>query len=226
MTTLSKKTLLKNNIGLLEIDEIFSRIPEWNKYFISNYGRLIRLKNDGTYNIVNPSISTGGYLTYTLSKPARKYNGRKVKNEYGYSRGERTCKNAHQLVAQVFVKSNYPAEYNIKDLQVHHKDKDRKNNYYKNLMYLCARKNGRNDHEFIHTLKKVAYYNKDKDSFYTYRDMDLLLKRLDVSILEFIDSIKYTDKLFTSQNGKWDVYFINGHFIGIQFYSSSNPSKH
>ena len=225
MMTISQKTLKKNNIGLLEIDEIFSRIPEWNKYFISNYGRLIRLKNDGTYNIVNPSVNKAGYLTYTLSKPARYYKGRKVRNEYGYSRGKRTCKTAHQLVAQLYIDHDYPAEYTIKDLQTHHKDKDRKNNYYKNLMYLCAKKNGRHDHEFIHGIKKVAYYNKDKDSFYTYRDIELLIKRLDVTILEFIDAIKYNNRLFKSQNGKWDVYFINGHFIGIQFYSTSNPSK-
>lgn len=225
MMTISQKTLKKNNIGLLEIDEIFTRIPEWTKYFISNYGRLIHLKNDGGLNIVNPSISTGGYLTYTLSKPARRYKGKKVKDKYGYSRGERQCKNAHQLVAQVYIDHDYPEEYTIKDLQVHHKDKNRQNNHYKNLMYLSLKKNGRHDHEFIHGIKKVAYYNKDKDSFYTYRDIDLLLKRLDVNILEFIDTLKFNDRLFKSLNGKWDIYHVNGHFIGVQFFSTSNISK-
>lgn len=222
---LSKKILSKNNIGLIQIDEIFSRIPEWTKYFISNYGRLIHQKNNGELNIVNPSINTGGYLTYTLSKPARNYKGRKVKNKYGFSRGERVCKNAHQLVAQVYINPDYPAEYNIKDLQVHHKDKNRKNNYYKNLMYLCEQKNGRHDHDFIHSIKKMAYYNQDTAKFYSYKDPQMLIKRIDVSLLEFIDHIKYSDKLFTSQDGKWDIFNINNHFIGIQFYKSSNDQN-
>ena len=36
MQNITEKTLKKNGIGLIELDETFTQIPNWNKYFISN----------------------------------------------------------------------------------------------------------------------------------------------------------------------------------------------
>ena len=44
------------------------------------------------------------------------------------------------------------------------------------------------------------------------------MKRLDVDVLELIDSLRFNDKLFKSQDGKWDIYQVNNQFIGVQFY--------
>ncbi len=216
--TLSEKQLQKNNIELIGKDEIFSQIPNWNKYFISNHGRLIHKNNKGRYTIVNPSITKGGYLSYTLSKPARNYKGDKVRDENGKPKNIRSCKPAQQLVAILYVNNPYPGEYTIEDLQIHHKDGNRINNYYKNLMFLCKSKNGRKDHDFIHSIKKVSLYNEETTNFHTYKDIDMLLKRIDTDVLEFIDSIRYNEKLFKSQDGKWDLYEVNGYFVGIQFF--------
>lgn len=83
MVTLSLKKLLENGIELIAKDEVFAKVVNWNKYFISNHGRLIHKNCKGKYRIVNPSITSGGYLTYTLSKPARTYNGKKVRDANG-----------------------------------------------------------------------------------------------------------------------------------------------
>mgnify|MGYP001851659796 CR=1 FL=1 len=213
---LSKRILQNNKIKLIERDEIFTQVPNWNKYFISNWGRLIHKNNKGRYTIVNPSITKGGYLTYTLSKPARKYRGKKVRNKAGSTKTIRECKPTHQMVAIIYVNNPYPIkDYSIKDLEVHHKDKSRTNNYFKNLMWLCKNKNGRTDHDFIHSIKKIALYNNEKATYHTYKDIDLLLNRLDIDVLEFIDTIKYSKTYI--KDGKWTTYNVNDYYVGIQY---------
>lgn len=216
---LSENLLLKNEIELMGKDEIFEQIPRWDKYFISNYGRLLHKNKKGKYTIVNPSITKGGYLSYTVSKPARTYRGKKIRDTNGKPKNIRDCRTAQYFVATVYVKNPYPViEYSVEDLQIHHKDRDRQNNYYKNLMWLCKSKNGRKDHDFIHSIKKFSLYNEETTNFHTYHDIDILLKRIDTDVLEFIDSIRYNEKLFKSQDGKWDLYEVNGYFVGIQFF--------
>ena len=213
--TLSEALLLKNGIELIEKDEIFKQVTHWNKYYISNYGRLVHKNNKGRYTIVNPSITKGGYLTYTLSKPARMYKGKKVRDNQGNTKRIRECKPAHQMVAIMYVNNPYPGEYTIEDLEVHHKDKNRTNNYFKNLMWLCKTKNGRTDHDFVHTIKKIALYNEETTVYHTYKDIDLLLNRLDIDILELIDTLKYSDTKI--KDGKWTTYKVNGCYVGVQF---------
>lgn len=217
MTTLSSKILQKNNIDLIAPDEVFTQIPTWNRYFLSNHGRLLHKNSKGKYVLINPSITKSGYLTYTLYGKTRTYKGKKVRDKNGKIKPNRTCKPAHRLVAMLYVDSQYPSNYTFNDLDAHHKDKNKTNNYYKNLMWLCVGKNGRKDHKFIDSIKKIALYNQETTKFHTYKDIELLCKRLNVDILELIDSIKFNNKLFKSQDGKWDVYHVNGHFIGIQF---------
>lgn len=85
-------------------------------------------------------------------------------------------------------------------------------------MYLCRNKNGRADHAFIHSIKKASIYNHEKGKFHTYKDIEMLLKRLNMDVLEFIDTLKYTEKLFSE--GNWDIYTVNGYTLGIQFYKN------
>lgn len=218
MKVLTDKILRDNNITH-GVDEIFTQVPSWNKYFFSNYGRLIHKSNNGKYTLCKAVVTDNGYINYTLSKPARNYNGEKVRNADGTPKRKRKSIWAHRMVAQMYVVNPYPnAEYTIEDLHVHHKDNNRQNNYYKNLMWLCKSKNGRTDHDFIHSIKKISLYNQDKCTFHTYKDIDLLMKRLDVDVLELIDSLRFNDKLFKSQDGKWDIYQVNNQFIGVQFY--------
>lgn len=214
---LSKNLLERNNIELIAQDEEFKQVRGWRNYFISNHGRLLHKNNKNKYKIVNPSITNGGYLTYTLSRPARKYRGETVRDKHGNAKTVRKCKPAHVLVAMMYVDHDYPDNYRIEELDVHHKDKKRDNNYYKNLMYLNSEHHG-----FIHTIKKISLYNQKTTQFHTYKDIELLAKRIDTDVLELLDALKYNEKLFKSQDGKWDVYNINGCFIGVIYFSNSN----
>lgn len=220
MKVLTEKILKDNNIthGL---DEIFTQVPSWNRYFFSNYGRLIHKNNKGKYTLCKAVVTENGYINYTLSKPARNYNGEKVRNADGTPKRKRKSIFAHRMVAQMYVTNPYPkAEYTIDDLEVHHKDLNRQNNYFENLMWLCKTKNGRKDHDFIHSIKKIALYNEETTVYHTYKDIDLLLNRLDIDILELIDTLKYSE--IKIKDGKWTTYKVNGCYVGVQFTKDNN----
>lgn len=218
----SKKTLEKNNIELIEIDEEFTQVKGYTNYFISNYGRLIHKRADKTYNIVSPNIINGGYIGYSLSKPARKYKGDIVRDENGKAKGSRTTATANQLVAKMFVDYNpYTEKYNytIEQLDTHHKDHNRQNNYYKNLMWLANGKGGsRADHYFINQIKKIAIYDTEKVQYHTFKDIERLCSRIDLDILELIDILK-DENTPNIKNGEWDTYKVNDFYIGLQYYT-------
>ena len=196
-------------------------MPNWNKYYFSNYGRLIHKNNKGKYTLCKAVVTENGYINYTLSKPARNYNGEKVRNADGTPKRKRKSIFAHRMVAQMYVTNPYPkAEYTIDDLEVHHKDLNRQNNYFENLMWLCKTKNGRKDHDFIHSIKKIALYNEETTVYHTYKDIDLLLNRLDIDILELIDTLKYSE--IKIKDGKWTTYKVNGCYVGVQFTKDNN----
>lgn len=221
---LSQKKLIRNEIELIENNEVFAQIPKYNNYFISNYGRLLHQDyRSGKLIIVNPSITKGGYFNYTLSTKSRTYKGKIVHDENGKPKNNRICKCAHQLVALVFIDSQYPDEFTLQDLQVHHKDGNPKNNFYKNLIYLCKNKNGRKDHDLVHSFKKIAVYNPEKEKFYSYSDIELVVKRTELSLLEFLDCIRYADTVDIID--EWTIYFVNGIYVAIQYYQPKKEQK-
>lgn len=210
---LSIRTLRKNNIELVAPNEEFAQIKKWDTYFISNYGRLIHKNHKGRFSIVNPSITGFGYLKYTLSKPARKYKGKKVRDKNGVPKQRRNTYQAHRLVAQLFVNSRYPDQYSIEDLEVHHIDEDPGNNYSENLIYLT-----KEDHDLVHSIKKISHYNVETTKFYGYKNIEKLIDRTEVTPLEFFDCLR-NNKTF--KQGEYNMYCINGHFIGVQFRNNS-----
>ena len=95
---------------------------------------MIHKNNKGKYTLCKAVVTENGYINYTLSKPARNYNGEKVRNADGTPKRKRKSIFAHRMVAQMYVTNPYPkAEYTIDDLEVHHKDLNRQNNYFENL---------------------------------------------------------------------------------------------
>lgn len=215
MVTLSLKKLLENGIELIAKDEVFAKVENWNKYFISNYGRLIHKNSKGKYRIVNPSITSGGYLTYTLSKPARTYNGVKVRDAAGNVKTQIKCNSAQNMVARMFVYNPYPRmQYAIEDLQAHHKDKNRQNNYYKNLMWLSTE-----DHGFVHRIKRIGVYNADTCKYRCSKDIESVLKKLKMDIIEFRKTVQKMNKdKLTVRDAHWTVYLINGVYVAIEYY--------
>lgn len=228
--TLSKKKLKDNNIELIAKDEEFKAVKGWGTYYISNYGRLLHSTKKG-YRIVNPSIAKGGYLSYTLSRPARTYKGKKIRDEYGEVKKRRSNVTANRLVAMMFVsydayKERY--DYDISYLDAHHKDHNRKNNYYKNIMWLSSGRDGtRSDHKFVNDIKKIAIIN-DNGKRCTYKDIERLCKRLDISILELIDILKDEETYgeeYTDKDGDWIVYDVNGTNIAVQRYERRTSKR-
>lgn len=221
LSTLSEKILRNNNIELVAIDEIFDQVAGWNKYFFSNYGRLAHKNSKDKYTIVNPSITKGGYLSYTLSKPTRKYNGKKVTNADGTLKRRAWTTTANRLVAIMFVESNpYKGRYNysIENLDAHHKDHNRQNNYFLNLMWLANGKNGtRPDHQFVNTIYRIAIYDELHANYHTYKDIEKLCKRIEIDILELIDTLKdgSTPRI---KDGAWTTYKVNDKYIGVKYY--------
>lgn len=215
MVTLSLKKLLENGIELIAKDEVFAKVENWNKYFISNHGRLIHKNRKGKYRIVNPSITSGGYLTYTLSKPARTYNGVKVRDAAGNVKTQIKCNSAQNMVARMFVYNPYPRmQYAIEDLQAHHKDKNRQNNYYKNLMWLSTE-----DHGFVHRIKRIGVYNADTCKYRCSKDIESVLKKLKMDIIEFRKTVQKMNKdKLTVRDAHWTVYLINGVYVAIEYY--------
>ena len=86
-------------------------------YYVSNYGRIY-----GTYRekLIKPEETHNGYLRITIHWPDHK----KKKKFF-----------VHRLVGWLFVDGYKPG------LQIHHKDHDHKNNYYKNLAWVSEEEN-------------------------------------------------------------------------------------
>src|SRR5574344_421184 len=215
--TLSEQIFRNNNIELVAIDEVFDQVAGCNKYFFSNYGRLIHKNSKGRYSIVNPSITKGGYLSYTLSKPTRYYNGKKVTTSDGRLKRNAWTTTANRLVAMMFVENNpYKGryDYSIENLDVHHKDHNRQNNYFKNLMWLSHGKNGtRPDHQFVTTIYKISLYDEPQATYHTSRDIEKLCKRAEIDILELIDTLK-DNSTPRIKDGTWTTYKVNDCYIG------------
>ena len=122
----------------LEIQEPESwhQIPGFASYQISTYGRIrtkkiwFRVKNDlAEWRIFNPATGNHGYLV-TI-----------IKND----KEEKCQVRIHQLVAITFI-GPCPSGH-----EVHHKDRDKLNNFYKNIEYKL-----KSDHSALHnnTLSK------------------------------------------------------------------------
>lgn len=168
------------------------------------------------YDRLSIAIKKDDYLTYTLSKPARTYNGKKVRDANGNIKTQQKCNSAQNMVARMFVYNPYPRmQYAIEDLQAHHKDKNRQNNYYKNLMWLSTE-----DHGFVHRIKRIAIYNSDTCKYRCNNDIESILKKIRMNIFEFRKTVKLMDReKMTVKDGQWIVYLINGVYVALEYYS-------
>ena len=93
-----------------------------SRYLISNYGRIKSLCS-GKERMLAPTENSGGYLYVTLNR--KKYY-------------------IHRLVAEHFIQDN------IEKYQVHHIDRNQKNNNVNNLVVLSAK-----EHRELHKLEKA-----------------------------------------------------------------------
>lgn len=93
--------------------EVWKEIDGFNGfYFVSNYGRVLSLKNNG-YKLMKPFVCGDGYLYLDLRKDNKDIKSR-----------------VHRLVAKAFIDN--PDNKSI----VHHKDRNRQNNVADNLAFV------------------------------------------------------------------------------------------
>ena len=93
--------------------EVFKKIPNHEKYEVSNFGRVKSYNRGSDGFILKPQPHKKGYLQVTLSKRKRFY--------------------VHRLVMLIFIGES--------DLQVNHIDCDKTNNRLDNLEYVTCKEN-------------------------------------------------------------------------------------
>jgi hypothetical protein len=108
--------------GEVKSEEEFKRIKGFEKqYLISNHGRVVRLfKNGKKFKEKKQTENHNGYSRVYLWKGNKRFTLR-----------------VHRLVAEHFLINDDPE---IK-LEVHHKDRNKKNNYFENLVWCTFHEN-------------------------------------------------------------------------------------
>lgn len=110
--------------------EIWKPVTGYEMYEVSNTGKIRR-----NNKLLNPSLTSKGYYTISLSK-----NGKVTKHRL------------HRLVAEAFI----PNPYNKPS--VDHKDANRQNNVVSNLQWVSAKENAHNPIYRLSTFKMIIQH--------------------------------------------------------------------
>ena len=179
--------LVETGIEKTADDEIFVQLPFNDKYFISTYGRLFS-KYRG--KLLEPQLYGSQKIKNNL------YHTFKLQDSNGKGKNYR----AHKLVAVVFVENPDPVNKNC----VHHKNKDHLDNYYKNLQWVSN-----DEHKFLHTGRKIYYYDVNDGSLTNFTTIQSLCDYLDIDKRLIRNAIYHSKAKFTLENGI-DVFKVKG----------------
>lgn len=142
----------------LGTDEVFVKLMDYRNIWLSNYGRLIRYKND-TYHLLQGNYDSNGALRYSVDKNVY-FDGKWIFDKaYLY---------AAKAVVEEFI-INPDKENNI---YIWHSGYDKQDNYYRNLYPLNQEqyrivknhfiKTGDDSHEFIRkVINDIKYKPED-----------------------------------------------------------------
>jgi len=112
-----------------ELKEEWLQVPEFNRYLVSNTGRVISTAR-GKAKELKPQQDAIGYLHYRLYPEDQRFGS------YGPNRGVKPkLFKAHRLVAETFIPDGDTT------LQINHKDGNKHNNVVTNLEYCTAQQN-------------------------------------------------------------------------------------
>jgi hypothetical protein len=191
---LPQDIIQKAGIDLTADDEIFIRHPYGTDYYVSQYGRGISVKGNKV-KLLSLTPGGGGYYYFKFSDDGL----------YSIS--------VHRAVADVFC----PDLWKTQDLQAHHIDKIRTNNYYENLILLP-----RKLHRRLEKIKKIILLKDGK--FIEYKNpLDLMLDT-GLKVEDIIVPDEDGRKPLKSQ-GKYTIYEIDGNLIGYQYYPKKGKDK-
>lgn len=193
-------SVLENaGIEKLEPSEIFVEHPEYEGYYISQFGRAVSLKRKQVKLL-------GAFIG---GQPDRQYL------YYGFSAGsEAKTIGVHRAVADIFT----PNFWKKADrLEAHHIDGNKLKNHFRNLMLLTPVLHGA-----IHKIKKIVLLDNGKITEYK-NPLDLVY---DTGLkLEDILLANKGKKKPIKSDSKYTVFDVKGHLIGFQYYPKSEKAN-
>lgn len=120
--------------------EIWKPIKNWDKYFVSSFGRIKSTKNKNIERIMKQQTGKNGYLSVILT-----FNSKRER------------KSVHRIVAEAFLENKYNKE------QVNHKDGNKKNNNIINLEWVSRSENAIHKYKVLGVKQsKKTPWNKRK----------------------------------------------------------------
>ena len=195
---LSESVIAAAGIGKLDDSEIFVEHPEYKKYYVSQYGRVISLKRNGVKLL-------GAFIG---GQPDRQYM------YYGFTQdGETKTIGMHRAVAYTFC----PNFWKNKRLVAHHIDGNKMNNNYRNLILLTTKL-----HSAIHKIKKIVLLADGQ--IREYRNPLDLVRDTGLTLEDILLANKGKKKPVKSRS-KYTVFDIKGYLIGFQYYPEKDQKK-
>lgn len=196
---LADSVLASAGIEKLDDTEIFVEHPEYESYYISQYGRAISLKRN-TVKLLGAFM--GG-------QPDRRYW------YYGFAaNGNSHTISMNRAVADVFCPNFWG---NAKRLEAHHINGNKLDNDYRNLILLTPKLHGA-----IHNIKKIILLKDGMIKEYP-NPLDLVY---DTGLtLEDILLANKSKKKPLKSEGKYTIFEIKGHLIGFQYYPKAQKNK-
>ena len=132
------------------MQEIWRTIQDFPNYQVSNLGNVKHIKN----GLLQPQKTIFGYLSVILYKMDK--NRKKTIKKFRVNR---------------LVLSTFCPVRNMKNLQVNHLDKNRKNNNLNNLEWTTAKENSIHKHKTIEKYyNSISCYDKNGKYFNSYRE--------------------------------------------------------
>ena len=190
--SLDNAILEEAGIEKLDEAETFVKHPDYEEYYVSQYGRCISLKRR---NVLELGAFIGG-------QPDRQYL------YFGFCKdNEKKTIGVHRAVADIFTPNFFKGELR---LEAHHIDGNKMNNVYTNLILLPPKLHGA-----IHKIMKIVLLEDGK--IIEYKNPLDLVYDTGLKIEEILLANKGKNKPIKSQ-GKYTVFNIRGHLVGFQYY--------
>lgn len=197
---LDDSILEEAGIEKLEPSEIFIEHPEYEGYYVSQFGRAVSLKR-------HKAALLGAFIG---GQSDRQYL------YYGFVDKDGTKKtiSANRAVADVFCPNFWKK---AERLEAHHIDGNKLNNYYTNLILLTPILHGA-----IHKIKKIVLLENGKIKEYQ-NPLDLVY---DTGLkLEDILLANKGKKKPIQSDSKYTIFDVKGRLIGFQYYPKSEKAN-